>query len=141
MNDSPRILPIQHHHHAGRLDDLERIGKRIELGHARNALRRGIVLSAGPIAPFGLAPQVAQPMPTEQPDTDATELPARFKRQIVAYNGAEAAGTVIMAMGRPDKKFRDPGNPGYEQWLYELRGLKRVFVTFEDNVVVQVKQY
>ena len=52
--------------------------------------------AAGPVAPFGLAPQVAQPMPTDEPDTDATELPARFKRQIVAYTGGEAAGTVII---------------------------------------------
>jgi lipoprotein-anchoring transpeptidase ErfK/SrfK len=65
------------------------------------ALTAGFVLSttsvaAGPIAPFRLAPQVAQPMPTEEPDTDAAELPARFKRQIVAYNGGEASGTVII---------------------------------------------
>jgi len=52
--------------------------------------------AAGPVAPFGLAPQVAQPMPADEPDTDATELPTRFKRQIVAYNGGEAAGTVII---------------------------------------------
>lgn len=50
-------------------------------------------------------------------------------------------GTVIMAMGRPDQKFRDPAKPSYEQWMYILRGLRRVFVTFEDNIVVQVKQF
>jgi lipoprotein-anchoring transpeptidase ErfK/SrfK len=65
------------------------------------ALTAGVVLTttsvaAGPITPFGLTPQVAQPMPTEEPDTDAAELLARFKRQIVAYSGAEAAGTVII---------------------------------------------
>jgi hypothetical protein len=49
--------------------------------------------------------------------------------------------TVIMALGRPDKKFRDPGNAAYEQWLYYLRGLRATYVTFDNNVVVQVKQY
>jgi lipoprotein-anchoring transpeptidase ErfK/SrfK len=53
-------------------------------------------VAAGPVAPFALAPQVAQPMPNDEPDTDATELPARFKRQVVAYNGMEAAGTIII---------------------------------------------
>ena len=53
-------------------------------------------VAAGPIAPFGLAPATAQPMPSDEPDTDATELPDRFKRQIVAYNGMEGAGTVII---------------------------------------------
>ncbi len=64
------------------------------------ALAAGFVLTtpvaAGPIAPFGFAPQAAQPMQSDEPDTDATELPARFKRQVVAYNGGEAAGTVII---------------------------------------------
>ena len=58
------------------------------------ALTAGVVLTttsvaAAPIAPFGLAPQAAQPMPSDEPDTDATELPDRFKRQVVAYNGGE----------------------------------------------------
>ena len=39
------------------------------------ALTAGFVLSttpvaAGPVAPFGLAPQVATPMPTDESDTD-----------------------------------------------------------------------
>jgi lipoprotein-anchoring transpeptidase ErfK/SrfK len=53
-------------------------------------------VAAGPVAPFGLARQVVQPLPGDEPDTDATELPDRFKRQVVAYNGGEAAGTVII---------------------------------------------
>jgi len=75
--------------------------------------------------------------------TGIDALPPEFQQAVKAKEAKIGMdrGTVIMAMGRPDKKFRDPGNPGYEQWLYELRGLKRVFVTFEDNVVVQVKQY
>jgi lipoprotein-anchoring transpeptidase ErfK/SrfK len=51
-------------------------------------------VTAGPIAPFGVAPQAVQP--SDEPESDATELPARFRRQIVAYTGGEAAGTVII---------------------------------------------
>jgi len=49
--------------------------------------------------------------------------------------------TVLMALGRPDKKFRDPSKPAYEQWLYYLRGLRALFVDFEDNIVVRVRQF
>lgn len=46
-------------------------------------------------APLG-QPQV-QPAPEAvEPNEDATELPARFKRQVVAYAGHEAPGTVII---------------------------------------------
>jgi len=48
-------------------------------------------------APPVIAPAMVQPMPRDQaPDTDAADLPARLKRQVVAYNGAEAAGTIII---------------------------------------------
>jgi hypothetical protein len=50
-------------------------------------------------------------------------------------------GTVLLALGRPDQKFRNPSEPAYEQWMYVLRGLRRIFVTFDNNIVVQVKQY
>jgi hypothetical protein len=46
-----------------------------------------------------------------------------------------------MALGRPDKKFRDPSKPAFEQWLYYLRGLRALFVDFEDNIVVRVRQF
>jgi lipoprotein-anchoring transpeptidase ErfK/SrfK len=65
------------------------------------ALTSGLVLTttsvaAGPAAPFGLAPSTAMPLPSDEPDSDSAELPARFKRQVVAYAGPEAAGTVII---------------------------------------------
>jgi lipoprotein-anchoring transpeptidase ErfK/SrfK len=51
---------------------------------------------ADPLNAFAFAPQ-AQAMPqADEPDNDAAELPARFKRQIVAYNGAESSGTIII---------------------------------------------
>src|SRR3954468_16043344 len=39
----------QHHHHARRLDDLERVGKRGELGHSGYTLRRRIGSAAGSV--------------------------------------------------------------------------------------------
>ncbi len=44
---------------------------------------------------YPFAPQVQQ-APQMDDEGSAAELPARFKRQVVAYAGAEAAGTVII---------------------------------------------
>jgi hypothetical protein len=45
-------------------------------------------------------------------------------------------------LGRPNNKFRETKDGIYsEQWMYVMRGLKRLFVTFEDDVVVAIKQY
>jgi lipoprotein-anchoring transpeptidase ErfK/SrfK len=53
--------------------------------------------SASPFLPFG---QPSQPAPTMQApaDTsdDSTELPARFKRQVVDYRTNEAPGTIVI---------------------------------------------
>ena len=47
-----------------------------------------------------------------------------------------------MALRRPDNKIRETKNGVYtEQWLYNQRGLRALFITFEDNVVVEIKQY
>ena len=68
---------------------------------ALGALTLGLTLGAmpahsAPLYPYGYqAPQVQQ-APQLDDDSDAVELPARFKRQIVAYNGAEAPGTIII---------------------------------------------
>ena len=68
---------------------------------AFGALTLGLTLGAAPahsapLYPFGYqAPQVQQ-APQVEEDTDAFELPARFKRQVVAYTGAEAPGTIII---------------------------------------------
>ncbi len=54
--------------------------------------------SANPLALFAPVgqPQM-QPAPElTEPSEDATELPARFKRQVVDFRGGEAAGTVII---------------------------------------------
>lgn len=51
---------------------------------------------SAPLYPHGYqAPQVQQ-TPQVDEDTDAVEMPERFKRQVVAYSGSEAAGTIIV---------------------------------------------
>jgi lipoprotein-anchoring transpeptidase ErfK/SrfK len=68
---------------------------------AIGALAAGLSLVAAPalsapLYPYGYqAPQVQQ-TPQLEEDADAVEMPARFKRQVVAYSGSEAPGTVIV---------------------------------------------
>jgi hypothetical protein len=75
--------------------------------------------------------------------TGIESLPTEFQEAVKAKEARIGMdrSTVLMAIGRPDKRFRDPSKATYEQWLYWLRGLRAMFVTFEDNVVVEIKQY
>src|SRR5215471_16772214 len=49
--------------------------------------------------------------------------------------------TVIMAMGRPDKRSNDKDDNGapQETWIYYGRGKKATFVWFQNDVVIRVK--
>jgi lipoprotein-anchoring transpeptidase ErfK/SrfK len=49
-----------------------------------------------PPAQDQVAPQIAAPMPAEPEDNGDAQLDPRFRRQIVAYSGREAAGTIIV---------------------------------------------
>ena len=50
--------------------------------------------------------------------------------------------TVIMALGRPDRKIREKSDGiDTEDWIYFQRGLRAQFVTFENDVVVRIRQY
>ena len=51
--------------------------------------------------------------------------------------------TVIMAMGRPDRKTTDNDSAGkpQETWIYYGRGKKATFVWFQDDVVVKVEAF
>ena len=75
--------------------------------------------------------------------TGIEALPVEFQEAVKAKEARIGMdrSTVIMALGRPNQKFRDPSKPDYEQWLFNLRGQRMLFVTFEDNVVVEIKQY
>ena len=66
------------------------------------ALAAGVMTFAGPataapLFPFAapVPPAAAKPAPTDEGDA-TFELPARFKRQIVAYSSREAVGTIII---------------------------------------------
>jgi hypothetical protein len=76
--------------------------------------------------------------------TGIEALPPEFQEAVKAKEARIGMdrGTVIMALGRPNNKFRETKNGVYiEQWYYELRGYRRLFVTFENDVVVEIKQY
>jgi lipoprotein-anchoring transpeptidase ErfK/SrfK len=68
---------------------------------ALGALTVGMTLGAAPtqsapLYPYGYqAPQVQQ-APQIEDDAEAVQMPERFKRQVVAYSGAEAPGTVVI---------------------------------------------
>jgi lipoprotein-anchoring transpeptidase ErfK/SrfK len=75
----------------------------INLKHivALGALTLGLTLgataaTAAPLYPYGYQqPQVEQ-APQAEDEAPAVEMPERFKRQVVAYSGPEAAGTIIV---------------------------------------------
>ena len=76
--------------------------------------------------------------------TGIDALPPEFQEAVRAKEARIGMdrSTVIMALGRPNRRFYDKKNGVYsEQWLYDLRGLRQLFVTFEENVVVEIRQY
>ncbi|HLH30191.1 MAG TPA: hypothetical protein VKY31_03245, partial [Terriglobia bacterium] len=75
--------------------------------------------------------------------TGIEALPPEFQEAVKSKEAKIGMdrSTVLMALGRPDQKFRDPSKPNYEQWLYHLRGLRALFVDFEENIVVRVRQF
>lgn len=72
--------------------------------------------------------------------TGIDALPPEFQEAVKAKEAKIGMdrSTVLMAMGRPDKKVREGKT---EDWIYFQRGLRAQFVRFEDNVVVSIKQY
>ena len=76
--------------------------------------------------------------------TGLESLPPEFQEAVKAKEARIGMdrNTVIMAMGRPDKKFREKVNGvEVEEWLYYQAGFRAQFVTFEENVVVRIRQY
>jgi lipoprotein-anchoring transpeptidase ErfK/SrfK len=64
---------------------------------ALGALAAALTLSAtATAAPLYPQQPMEQQAPQVEEDTEAFELPERFKRQVVAYTGPEAAGTIIV---------------------------------------------
>ena len=76
--------------------------------------------------------------------TGIDALPEEFREAVIAKEARIGMdrSTVIMALGRPNNKYRETKNGIFtETWLYNLRGLRTLFVAFEENVVVEIKQY
>lgn len=72
-------------------------------------------------------------------------LPEEFREDVKAHRATVGMSRdlVLLAMGRPQKKAREIKDDGkqYEDWIYGEKPRKLTFVTFLDNVVVQVKEY
>jgi len=76
--------------------------------------------------------------------TGIDALPPEFQEAVKAKEAKIGMdrSTVIMALGRPDKKVREKlDGVDTEDWIYFERGLRVQFVTFENNVVVRIRQY
>jgi hypothetical protein len=71
-------------------------------------------------------------------------LPPEFRDAVKAKEAKIGMDrdTVIMALGRPDKKVREKKDGvDVEDWIYFQRGLRAQFITFENNVVVRIAEY
>jgi len=76
--------------------------------------------------------------------TGIDALPPEFQEAVRAKEARVGMdrNTVIMALGRPNNRVREEKDGAMtEEWIYNQRGLRTLFVMFEDNVVVAVKQY
>jgi hypothetical protein len=53
------------------------------------------------------------------------------------------SNTVLLALGQPNRRNREKNGEGVEQedWIYNGRGRRTTFVTFEKDVVVKVTEY
>lgn len=72
--------------------------------------------------------------------TGIESLPPEYQEAVKAKEARIGMdrSTVVMALGRPDKRVYEKET---EDWIYYQRGLRAQFVTFQDNVVVRIKQY
>lgn len=76
--------------------------------------------------------------------TGIESLPAEFQEAVKAKEARIGMDrdTVIMALGRPDRKVRETEDGvETEDWIYYGRGNRVQFVKFQDNVVVRIRQH
>lgn len=76
--------------------------------------------------------------------TGIDALPPEFQEAVRAKEARIGMDrdTVVMALGRPDRKVREKTDGiETEDWIYFQRGLRAQFVTFENDVVVRIRQY
>jgi len=68
-------------------------------------------------------------------------LPPEFQEAVLAKEARIGMDedTVLLAMGRPDRKsFQKVAGVEQEDWIYNGRGIKKTYVTFESSVVVRI---
>jgi len=72
-------------------------------------------------------------------------LPPEFRDAVAAKEARVGmdGNTVLLALGQPNKRHREKNEKGVEQedWIYIGKGRRQTFVTFEQDVVVSVKEY
>jgi hypothetical protein len=77
--------------------------------------------------------------------TGIEALPPEFQEAVRAKEARIGmdSNTVLLAMGQPNERHRERNKQGIEQedWIYRGRGRRTTFVTFEKDVVVEVRQY
>ena len=77
--------------------------------------------------------------------TGIEALPPEFQEAVKAKEARVGmdGNTVLLALGQPNRRNREKNSEGVEQedWIYEGRGRRVTFVTFEKDVVVRVSQY
>jgi hypothetical protein len=77
--------------------------------------------------------------------TGIEALPPEFQEAVKAKEARIGmdSNTVLLAMGQPNERHRERNSQGVEQedWIYRGRGRRTTFVTFEKDVVVEVRQY
>jgi hypothetical protein len=72
-------------------------------------------------------------------------LPLEFQEAVKAKEARIGmdANTVLLALGQPNRRVIEKNSEGVEQedWIYTGRGRRQTFVTFENDVVVSIRQY
>jgi hypothetical protein len=77
--------------------------------------------------------------------TGIEALPPEFQEAVKAKEARVGmdSNTVLLALGQPNKRIREKNAEGVEQedWIYSGRGRRNTLVTFEQDVVVNIRQY
>jgi len=77
--------------------------------------------------------------------TGIEALPPEFQEAVKAKEARVGmdGNTVLLALGQPNKRHTEKHSEGIEQedWIYNGRGRRTTFVTFEKDVVVKITEY
>jgi hypothetical protein len=77
--------------------------------------------------------------------TGIEALPPEFQEAVKAKEARVGMdpNTVLLALGQPNRRNREKTAEGIEQedWIYNGRGRRTTFVTFEKDIVVKVTEY